>query len=150
MVEGETKGFLDLITIDGDNAKIETVKDGFDGPVSLVQVGDTVDVLYVPLRYLRPGGKKEDPAATVHGVRSQSAAAVACDATRCGPTADRTGSRGFNVLASFALCAASSARSMSAADDRGAERRRLPVIGFGLSKYGPSTGANHFAPMKFS
>ena len=52
MVEGETKGNLDLITINGDNAKIETVKDGFDGPVSLVQVGDTVYVLDVPLRYL--------------------------------------------------------------------------------------------------
>jgi hypothetical protein len=52
MVEGETKGNLDLITIDGDNAKIETVKDGFDGPVSLVQVGETIYVLDVPLRYL--------------------------------------------------------------------------------------------------
>ena len=52
MVEGETKGFLDLITIDGDNAKIETIKGGFDGPVSLVQVGDQIYVLDVPLRYL--------------------------------------------------------------------------------------------------
>jgi sugar lactone lactonase YvrE len=52
MVEGETKGDLDLITIDGDNAKIETIKDGFDGPVSLAQVGDQIYVLDVPLRYL--------------------------------------------------------------------------------------------------
>jgi sugar lactone lactonase YvrE len=52
MVEGETKGNLDLITVDGDNAKIETIKDGFDGPVSLVQVGDQIYVLDVPLRYL--------------------------------------------------------------------------------------------------
>ena len=52
MVEGETKGDLDLITIDGDKAKIETVKDGFDGPVSLAQVGDQIYVLDVPLRYL--------------------------------------------------------------------------------------------------
>jgi sugar lactone lactonase YvrE len=52
MVEGETKGNLDLITIDGDNAKIETIKDGFDGPVSLAQVGDQIYVLDVPLRYL--------------------------------------------------------------------------------------------------
>jgi sugar lactone lactonase YvrE len=52
MVEGETKGNLDLITIDGDNAKIETIKDGFDGPVSLAQVGETIYVLDVPLRYL--------------------------------------------------------------------------------------------------
>jgi sugar lactone lactonase YvrE len=62
MVEGETKGFLDLITIDGDSAKIETVKDGFDGPVSLVQVGDTIYVLDVPLRYLLgPEAKKKMP-----------------------------------------------------------------------------------------
>ena len=52
MVEGETKGNLDLITIDGDNAKIETIKDGFDRPVSLVQVGDQIYVLDAPLRYL--------------------------------------------------------------------------------------------------
>jgi sugar lactone lactonase YvrE len=52
MVEGETKGNLDLITIDGDNAKIETVKSGFDGPVGLSQVGDQIYVLDVPLRYL--------------------------------------------------------------------------------------------------
>jgi sugar lactone lactonase YvrE len=52
MVEGETKGDLDLVTIEGDNAKIETVKDGFDGPVSLAQVGDQIYVLDVPLRYL--------------------------------------------------------------------------------------------------
>jgi sugar lactone lactonase YvrE len=51
-VEGETKGNLDLITVDGDNAKVETVKDGFDGPVSLAQVGDQIYVLDVPLRYL--------------------------------------------------------------------------------------------------
>ena len=38
--------------IDGDNAKIETIKDGFDGPVSLVQVGDQIYVLDAPLRYL--------------------------------------------------------------------------------------------------
>ena len=52
MVEGETKGNLDLITIDGDNAKIETIKSGFDGPVGLSQVGDQIYVLDVPLRYL--------------------------------------------------------------------------------------------------
>jgi sugar lactone lactonase YvrE len=52
MVEGETKGNLDLITVDGDNANIETIKDGFDGPVSLAQVGDQIYVLDVPLRYL--------------------------------------------------------------------------------------------------
>ena len=42
MVEGETKGNLDLITLSGDAANIETLKGGFEGPVSLAQVGDTV------------------------------------------------------------------------------------------------------------
>ena len=61
-VEGETKGNLDLITIDGDNAKIETIKDGFDGPVSLAQVGDTIYVLDAPLRYLLGPEAKEKKA----------------------------------------------------------------------------------------
>jgi sugar lactone lactonase YvrE len=52
MVEGETKGNLDLITLSGDNAKVETIKGGFEGPVSLAQVGDTAYVLDVPLKYL--------------------------------------------------------------------------------------------------
>lgn len=52
MVEGEKVGTLDLITISGNSAKIETVKDGFDGPVSLIQVGDFAYVLDNPLRYL--------------------------------------------------------------------------------------------------
>jgi len=52
MVEGETKGNLDLITISGDEAQIETVKSGFEGPVSLWQVGETIYVLDVPLKYL--------------------------------------------------------------------------------------------------
>jgi sugar lactone lactonase YvrE len=62
MVEGETKGNLDLITVDGDNAKIETVKDGFDGPVSLAQVGDQIYVLDAPLRYLLGPEAKEKKA----------------------------------------------------------------------------------------
>ncbi len=62
MVEGETKGNLDLITIDGDNANIETIKGGFDGPVSLVQVGDTIYVLDLPLRYLLGPEAKEKKA----------------------------------------------------------------------------------------
>jgi len=52
MVEGEKVGTLDLITISGNTAKVETLKDGFDGPVSLVQVGDVAYVLDDPLRYL--------------------------------------------------------------------------------------------------
>ena len=31
MVEGETIGTLDLITISGDSAKVETIQGGFDG-----------------------------------------------------------------------------------------------------------------------
>jgi hypothetical protein len=51
-VEGETVGTLDLITVSGDSAKVETVQGGFDGPVSLVQVGGVAYVLDDPLRYL--------------------------------------------------------------------------------------------------
>jgi sugar lactone lactonase YvrE len=62
MVEGETKGLLDLITVSGDSAKIETLKDGFDGLVSLVQVGDTIYVMDTPLRYLlNPEWKTKTP-----------------------------------------------------------------------------------------
>ncbi len=39
MIEGA--GSLDLVTIDGGMAKIETIKDGFSGPVSVTQVGNT-------------------------------------------------------------------------------------------------------------
>jgi hypothetical protein len=62
MVEGETKGNLDLITIDGDNTKIETIQSGFDGPVSLAQVGDQIYVLDAPLRYLLGPEAKEKKA----------------------------------------------------------------------------------------
>jgi hypothetical protein len=62
MVEGETKGNLDLITLSGDAANIETLKGGFEGPVSLAQVGDTVYVLDVPLKYLfDPKMKSQKP-----------------------------------------------------------------------------------------
>lgn len=57
-VEGETKGNLDLITISGDEAKVETIKSGFEGPVSLWQVGQTVYVLDVPLSFLFDPQKK--------------------------------------------------------------------------------------------
>ncbi len=52
MVEGETKGTLDLITVTGENAKVDTIKEGFAGPVSLARVNDTVYVLDVPLKFL--------------------------------------------------------------------------------------------------
>lgn len=52
MVEGEGKGNLDLITIKGDTANVETIKGGFEGPVGVAKVGDTAYVLDVPLKYL--------------------------------------------------------------------------------------------------
>jgi len=52
MVEGETVGTIDLITVSGNSAKVETIQGGFDGPVSLVQVGNVAYVLDCPLRYL--------------------------------------------------------------------------------------------------
>ena len=52
MVEGETMGNLDIITVTGDEAKIDVVKTGFAGPVSVWQVGDTAYVLDTPLKYL--------------------------------------------------------------------------------------------------
>ena len=62
MVEGETKGFLDLITLSGDKAQIETVKSGFLGPVSLYQVGKVVYVQDTPLSFLfDPKGRTPPP-----------------------------------------------------------------------------------------
>ena len=76
-VEGETKGYLDLITVEGDNAKVETIKDGFDGPVSLAQVGDQIYVLDVPLRYLLgPEGKDKKNSPAFQGVHRSGADAV--------------------------------------------------------------------------
>jgi len=71
MVEGETKGFLDLITISGDKAQIDTVKDGFAGPVSLWQVGGTVYVLDTPLSYMfDPKLKGKGPPFTAFAVKA--------------------------------------------------------------------------------
>lgn len=62
MVEGEKRGTLDLITIDGNTAAIDTVKSGFEGPVAVTQVHDTAYVLDVPLKYLfDPGMKSRKP-----------------------------------------------------------------------------------------
>src|SRR5216684_2817486 len=52
--------------------------------------------------------------------------------------------------ASLALWAASSASSISAAEDRGTEQSFFPVTGLGLSKYFPSVGATHLPPIKLS
>ena len=71
LVEGETKGFLDLITISGDNAQIDTVKSGFEGPVSLWQVGGTVYVLDTPLKYMfDPKLKGMGPVSTAFAVKA--------------------------------------------------------------------------------
>jgi sugar lactone lactonase YvrE len=62
MVEGETKGNLDLISVSGDTATVKTIKAGFEGPVALAQVGETIYVLDVPLKYLfDPKAKTQKP-----------------------------------------------------------------------------------------
>ena len=71
MVEGETRGFLDLITVEGDNAKVETIKEGFEGPVSLWQVGGAVYVLDTPLKYMfDPKLKGKGPISTAFAVQA--------------------------------------------------------------------------------
>jgi sugar lactone lactonase YvrE len=62
MIEGA--GRLDRITVDGDTARVETLKDGLKVPVSVWQVGDTawtlegqLDVLFDPAKK----GTKPDP-----------------------------------------------------------------------------------------
>jgi hypothetical protein len=50
MAEGG--GMLDLVTVVGDEARIETLKDGLAGPVSVTQVGNTAWVAEGQLAYL--------------------------------------------------------------------------------------------------
>ena len=65
MVEGA--GSLDLVTIDGGSAKIETIKDGFGGPVSVTQVGSTAWVAEGQLDHLLdPEQKKQPPKLPFH------------------------------------------------------------------------------------
>jgi sugar lactone lactonase YvrE len=45
VVEGANAGRFDIITINGDNAEVKTVKGGFKQPVSVWQIGDTAWVL---------------------------------------------------------------------------------------------------------
>ena len=52
--------------------------------------------------------------------------------------------------ASRALCAASSASSMSSAVERAMSQTCWPVMGVMLEKYWPRTGATHLPPMKLS
>lgn len=62
MVEGAGKGNVDLVTVTGDKAQIDTIKDGFKAPVSLVQVGGEAYVLDVSLNYLLdPALKSQKP-----------------------------------------------------------------------------------------
>jgi sugar lactone lactonase YvrE len=51
VVEG-VHGRLDLISVTGNNAKVQTLHDGYTDPVSLTVVGDTAWVLEGQLRYL--------------------------------------------------------------------------------------------------
>ena len=49
-----------------------------------------------------------------------------------------------------AACAASSARSTSSAVDRATSHNGLPVMGVGLVKYLPRTGATYSPPIQLS
>jgi sugar lactone lactonase YvrE len=71
MVEGEGVGRLDLITISGEDAKIDVVKSGFLGPVSVTPVGSVAYVMDTPLKYLlEPTYKtKTPPPFTAYAVR---------------------------------------------------------------------------------
>jgi hypothetical protein len=59
LIEGNGK--LDKVTIKGEEALIETIKDGFAEPVSVTQVGDTAWVAEGKLSYII-GDNKETPA----------------------------------------------------------------------------------------
>jgi hypothetical protein len=59
LIEGNGK--LDKVTVKGDAAEIETIKDGFDEPVSVTQVGDTGWVAEGKLSYIIGDNKTKDP-----------------------------------------------------------------------------------------
>jgi sugar lactone lactonase YvrE len=59
LIEGA--GRLDMVTIKGDEAEIETVKDGFAEPVSVTQVGNTAWVAEGKLSYIIGDNKEKDP-----------------------------------------------------------------------------------------
>ncbi len=59
LIEGNGK--LDKVTIKGDDAAIETIKDGFAEPVSVTQVGDTAWVAEGKLSYIIGDNKGKDP-----------------------------------------------------------------------------------------
>ena len=60
LVEGA--GRLDRVTFDGDTAKIEVLKDGYNGSTAVTRVGDTAWVLEAKLNYMMdPKLKDQDP-----------------------------------------------------------------------------------------
>jgi sugar lactone lactonase YvrE len=61
LIEGA--GRLDKVTVKGDQAEIDVIKDGFAEPVSVTQVGDTGWVAEGKLSYLIGDNKKKDPGA---------------------------------------------------------------------------------------
>jgi hypothetical protein len=81
-VEGATKGNLDLITVSGDDAKVETIKSGFEGPVSLWQVGDAIYGLDTAKLSLRPE-EEDTKAARVHRLLRAGAAITASPPCPC-------------------------------------------------------------------
>jgi hypothetical protein len=61
LIEGNGK--LDKVTIKGDDAAVETIKDGFVEPVSVTQVGKTAWVAEGKLSYIIGDNKGKDPGA---------------------------------------------------------------------------------------
>lgn len=61
LIEGNGK--LDKVTVKGDEAQIETIKDGFVEPVSVTQVGNTGWVAEGKLSYIIGDNKEKDPGA---------------------------------------------------------------------------------------
>ena len=59
LIEGNGK--LDKVTIKGDEAEIETIKDGFTEPVSVTQVGNTAWVAEGKLSHIIGDNKEKDP-----------------------------------------------------------------------------------------
>jgi sugar lactone lactonase YvrE len=59
LIEGNGK--LDKVTIKGDEAQIETIRDGFAEPVSVTQVGDTAWVAEGKLSYIIGDNRGKDP-----------------------------------------------------------------------------------------
>jgi streptogramin lyase len=59
LIEGNGK--LDKVTVKGDQAEIDTIKDGFTGPVSVTQLGDTGWVAEGKLSYIIGPDRGKDP-----------------------------------------------------------------------------------------